>query len=278
MSHSSLWPYTVRIDPRANPARNAIAIYLLELEIPVPMAMLPHYLSYLGEAEGERWRAIRSTERQWQYLQSRLLRRVLLGAYTESDPAKLRFARDESGRTRLADFETLHFSLSLCASHVAMAVGSDAVLGIDVETIIPVRPSFPHIARDQFSASDLDQLRFCPSERRYSHFVELWTLKQAYRKALALGRHQSMANCTFSRNSAGLLECRDGAPPSGQELPTGFFSEQWGSSCHLSLAYRAGIPLSFRYLNGSGLTQAWPHKHHAPPWTGPASDAARQLS
>src|SRR4051812_38261985 len=39
MSHSSLWPYTDHIDPRANPARNAIAVYLLELDIPVPMEM-----------------------------------------------------------------------------------------------------------------------------------------------------------------------------------------------------------------------------------------------
>jgi 4'-phosphopantetheinyl transferase len=259
MPPSRLWPDTASIDPRANPARGAIAIYLLELDIPAPTGLLAQYLSYLGPAEGERWRAIRPAERQWQYLQSRVLRRVVLGAYVQRDPAQLTFERDEWRRTRLMGHETLHFSLAQCASHVAMAVGSDAVLGIDVETIVPVRPSFMHIARNHFSAADLDQLLDCPEPRRYSCFLELWTLKQAYLKALGLRTHKPMAHTNFSRTSSGLLVCDDRAPPPERERPTSFLSEKWVNSCQLALSYRAGLPVSFRYLNGNGLAQAWPH-------------------
>lgn len=262
MSQSILWPDTALIDIRANPVRDAIAIYLLELDIPAPMALLPRYLSYLGDAEGECKRAMRPTQRQWQYLQSRVLRRVVLGAYTEREPGQLRFTRDEWGRTRLADQDTLHFSLAQCASHVALAVGSGAVLGIDVETVFPMRPNFMHTARTHFSATDLEQLEAYPEARRYYHFLELWTLKQAYLKAIGLGIHRPMAPCTFSRTSSGLLVCQDRAPFSGREQPSAFLSQQWVNICQLGLAYRTGLPVSFRYLNGSNLAQIWPHMQH----------------
>ena len=259
MFHPRLWPETARIDPRANPAKDAIAVYLLELEIPVPVLLMPAYLSYLGNAEGERWRSIRTAERQWQYLQSRVLRRVVLGAYTERDPAQLHFARDDWGRTRLADHGALHFSLTQCASHVAIAVGSDAVLGIDAETIFPVRPRFMHIARAYFSSGDLAQLMSGPERHRYHSFLELWTLKQAYLKALEPGLHRQMAHCSFARASGGLLVCQDQAPEPGRAVPTSFYSERWSNSCQLALAYRAGLPVSFRYLNGNNMGQVWPH-------------------
>ena len=263
MPHACLWPDTARIDPRANPVRDAIAIYLLELDIPRSLRLQPHYLSYLDPAEGERWRHIRSPERQWQYLQSRVLRRVLLSAYSGREPTRLMFTRDACGRLRLSDHQALYFSLTQCASHVAMAIGTDAVLGIDAETIFPVRPSFQQIARLHFSAAELRQLQACPEARRYSYFLELWTLKQAYLKALGRGVHKPLADISFARTGGGLLLCQDQAPPPGREAPTAFISEQWVNSCQLALAQRAGLPVSVRYLNGSGLTQAWPHAHLA---------------
>lgn len=259
MPYTRLWPDIARIDPRANPARDAIAVYLLELDMRAPLALLPAYLTYLGSDEGERWRAIRTAERKWQFLQSRVLRRVLLAAYTERDPAELEFASDEWGRERLADNKLLHFSMTQCASHVAMAVGSEGMLGIDAETIFPVRPSFMHIARDHFNGADLEQLLACPEPRRYSRFLELWTLKQAYLKALGRGAGQTMAHCNFSRTSTGLLVCQDSAPLADGDRPSAFHSEKWVNICQLALAYRAGLPVSFRYLNGSSLAQTWPH-------------------
>lgn len=236
-----------------------MAVYLLELDIPPPLAQLPQYLSYLAPAEGARWRGIRPAERQWQYLQSRVLRRVLLAAYTGREAARLHFARDEWGRTLVADHRALYFSLTQCASHVAIALGSQAALGLDAETVFPVRPSFLQIARSQFSQADLLQILTCPEPRRYGRFLELWTLRQAYLKALGRGRAKSLSDLSFSRASSGLLLCRDRTPQPTAMPPMAFLSEKWVNSCQLALAYRAGQPVSLHYLNGSQLRQDWPH-------------------
>ena len=249
MQDESYWPQP--IDPRGLPAENAVAIYLLELDQPASRTSTQRYLPLLATVEYANWQAIRPVERQWQYLQSRVLQRLVLGAYVERDPKQLRFQRDEWGRPRLAEHGTLHFSLSHCASHVALAVGSDPVLGVDVETVVPVRPSFMHIARQFFHAADLAQLLECPEEKRYSRFLELWTLKEAYLKAIGLGMHKPMADCGFERTPAGLIVAHDRAPVADRCAPDAFVAQRRMRGCQLALAYRYGRPVRFRYLNGN---------------------------
>jgi 4'-phosphopantetheinyl transferase len=245
------------IDPRDLPARNAVAIYLMELQQPASLAQTDTYLPLLAIGEQARWREIRPKERQWQYLQSRVLQRLVLGAYVDDDPRALAFTRDRWGRPSLADHDQLHFSLSHCASHVALAIGSDPVLGVDVETVVPVRPSFMRIARQFFHEADLAQVLECPEERRYSRFLELWTLKEAYLKALGLGMHKPMADCGFARTDQGLILAQDRAPVPDLPAPDAFIAQRRMRSCQLAVAYRQGRPVRFRYLNGNGSLH-WP--------------------
>lgn len=257
MPQPTLWTDTARIDVQANPVRDAVAIYMLELDIPAPLALLPDYLAFLGSGDEAR-RALRPSQHQWQYLQSRVLRRVVLGAYIGCAPGELRFTRDQWGRSCLSDHGALHFSLAACASHAALAVSSAAALGIDVKTVFPVRPSFMQLARAHFGGADLAQLEACPPAMRYQHYLELWTLKQAYLKAIGSGK-QPMTSCSFSRTSAGVLVCHDPTCPPERERPDAFLSQRWDSTCQLGLAHRAGLPLSYRYLNGNSVGHIWPH-------------------
>lgn len=253
-------PLPLPIDPRDLPARDAVAIYLMELQHPdggTHAAQANVWLPLLATGEQARLREIRPRERQWQYLQSRVLQRLVLGAYVDDDPRALAFTRDRWGRPSLADHGELHFSLSHCASHVALAVGSDPVLGVDVETVVPVRRSFMRIADQFFHGDDLAQLLGCPEEQRYARFLELWTLKEAYLKALGLGMHKPMADCGFARTAEGLIVARDRAPVPDLAVPDAFIAQRRMRSCQLALAYRRGRPVRFRYLNGNG-SLPWP--------------------
>ncbi len=254
MGEESLLPQP--IDPRGLPAENAVAIYLLEIDQSGSKSSTERYLPLLATLEYANWQAIRPVERQWQYLQSRVLQRLVLSAYLESDPKLLRFQRDEWGRPRLVEHSALHFSLSHCASHVAFAVGSDPVLGIDVETVVPVRPSFMRIARHFFHSDDLAQMLDCSEDQRYGRFLELWTLKEAYLKAIGLGMHKPMADCGFVRTPAGLIVAQDRAASSDRVAPDGFIAQRRIRGCQLALAYRRGRPVRFRYLN-SNTELAW---------------------
>ena len=245
------------VDPRDLPARNAVAVYMMELQWPADPAQTDVYLPLLALGELARWRAIRPVERQWQYLQSRVLQRVVLGAYVDDDPRALEFTRDRWGRSCLAEHDELHFSLSHCASHVALAIGSDPLLGVEVATVMPVRRGFMRIARRLFHPDDLAQLLDCPAERRYGRFLELWTLKTAYRKALGPGMHKPLADCGFGRTPEGLIVARDRAPLPDRAVPDGFVAQRRMRGCQIALAYRRGRPVRFRYLHG-GTALPWP--------------------
>lgn len=250
-------PLPLPVDPRDLPARNAVAIYLMELQPAADPARTDGYLPLLAIAELARWRAIRPGQCQWQYLQSRVLQRVVLGAYVDDDPRALAFKRDRWGRPCLAEHEELHFSLSHCATHVALAIGSDPLLGVDVATMVPVRRGFMRIAHRLFHQGDLAQLLDCPEERRYHRFLELWTLKRAYSKALGPGMARSMADCGFGRTPEGLIVAQDRAPLPDRTAPDGFVAVRRMRDCQLALAYRRGRPVRFRYLHGSAALP-WP--------------------
>lgn len=68
------------IDPRRLPVHNAVAVYLLELDHSACCESTQRYLPVLATPELANWQKIKPAERQWQYLQSRVLQRLVLGA------------------------------------------------------------------------------------------------------------------------------------------------------------------------------------------------------
>lgn len=139
---------------------------------------------------------------------------------------------------------------------MALAVGSDQVLGVDVETVVPARPSFMHIARQFFHPDDSAQLMEVPEGQRYACFLEQWTLKEAYLKALGLGMHKPMSDCHFERTPAGLIIAQDRMPMTDRITPDAFVAQRRMRFCQLALAYRYGRSVRFRHLN-SDVALPW---------------------
>jgi 4'-phosphopantetheinyl transferase len=256
-------PLPLPIDPCGLPARNAVAIYLMELQQPAGPTQADAWLPLLADAERANWRGIRQKERQWQYLQGCVLLRLVLGAYVDDDPRALAFTHDRCGRPALAGHGGLHFSLAHCASHVALAIGSDPVLGVDVQTVAPVRRGYMRIAHRFFHQADLAQLLDCPEERRHGRFLELWTLKEAYLQALGPGMRKPMADCGFARTPEGLIVAQDRAPLADLAAPDGFVAQRRMRGCQLAVAYRRGRPVRFRYLHGDA-SLPWPEASSNP--------------
>jgi len=123
-----------------------------------------------------------------QYALTRALQRQVLSAYApEVAPALWEFEATAEGRPFLAPvFERtgLSFNLSHTEGLVAMAVCRHARVGIDVEKMdrAPL-----DVAERYFSAAEIAQLRALPAEEQSRHFLRLWTLKEAYLKAIGTG-------------------------------------------------------------------------------------------
>jgi phosphopantetheinyl transferase len=143
-----------------------------------------------------------------------LLRRRLSG-HADVPPGSWRFAADGNGKPWIESDDPrqrLSFSLAHTRGCVACAITPAARLGVDVERV--ERASNPHDVADRFfSDEESAALRACPSDARPIRFVELWTLKEAFLKAVGTGLAGSLRAVSFR------FDDRDGFHCAG--LPSG---------------------------------------------------------
>ncbi len=133
-------------------------------------------------------------------LGARALQRAVLSRYVPRiAPRDWRFVRGESGRPSLAppfDAEGLNFNLAHTPGLVVMAVGRVAHIGIDVEAL-DKRVPMP-VARRYFSEREVAALDALAPEDQPRRFLRLWTLKEAYLKAVGEGLAGGLDSMTFT--------------------------------------------------------------------------------
>jgi 4'-phosphopantetheinyl transferase len=143
----------------------------------------------LSRAEIERRdRLLRPHDRR-DYTAAHGLLRVTLAAILDKAPEELTFASAKNGKPFLvpANGEAPpSFSLAHSRGLVACAIVPEGSVGIDVE---PVDDSVDTagIATRYFSADESAALQRYPAHERASRFCELWTLKEAFLKAVGTG-------------------------------------------------------------------------------------------
>ncbi|MBF0307832.1 MAG: 4'-phosphopantetheinyl transferase superfamily protein [Alphaproteobacteria bacterium] len=121
-----------------------------------------------------------------QYVTAHGMARSLIAELLGADPAGLRFAAG-GGKPRLIEpaVADLDLSLSHAAGIAACAVSFGGLIGIDVEPL--ARRVAPRVARRFLATDEAAWLEARPPECRPEDFLALWTLKEAFAKALGLG-------------------------------------------------------------------------------------------
>jgi 4'-phosphopantetheinyl transferase len=161
--------------------------------------------SLLAPDERERRERMALESGRRQQLLTRGLQREVLSKYApDIAPRDWRFQRGAAGRPSLAppfDATGLHFNLAHTSGLVAMAVARSPHVGIDVEAI-GKRVPLP-VARRYFSEREVAALFALPEERQPLHFLRLWTLKEAYLKALGEGLSGGLDRMTFTLDAGG---------------------------------------------------------------------------
>ncbi|HEX6395836.1 MAG TPA: 4'-phosphopantetheinyl transferase superfamily protein [Steroidobacteraceae bacterium] len=133
-------------------------------------------------------------------LLARALQREVLSRYEPAiRPAEWRFERGAHGRPGLAPAFAatgLNFNVAHAAGLVVVAVGRVARLGVDVEAL-DKRVPIP-VARRYFSPPEVAALDALAPEARARRFLRLWTLKEAYLKAVGEGLAGGLDRMTFT--------------------------------------------------------------------------------
>jgi len=172
-----------------------------------------------------------------QQLLARGLQRLVLSKYApEVAPRDWQFAQGAGGRPELAPpfaATGLHFNVAHSAGMVALAVGRVPLIGIDVEPFdrrVPV-----HLAPRYFSEREVAALQALPPEEQPRRFLRLWTLKEAYLKAVGKGLSGGLDSMTFTFEAGGGIGFEHGGDP---EADRWRFREFDPGGFLLALAYK----------------------------------------
>jgi 4'-phosphopantetheinyl transferase len=117
------------------------------------------------------------------------LLRTRLSQYADVGPAAWTFGALPGGKPFIlspSGAPTLAFNLSHTHGFVACAIAAGGEVGIDVESVDRATDG-RRIAARYFSKAERDWLDACDPRERAIRFIEHWTLKEAYLKAIGRG-------------------------------------------------------------------------------------------
>lgn len=109
--------------------------------------------------------------------------------YTEETPV----TKGKMGKPSLAYRPDIHYNLSH-ADGIAACIVSDCECGIDCERVREYRPN---VMKRAFSEKERDMVEKAPDDMKDQLFFRLWTLKEAYVKALGTGISYPMDTAEF---------------------------------------------------------------------------------
>jgi 4'-phosphopantetheinyl transferase len=171
-----------------------------------------------GEEQARASRFRREKDRT-AFVAAHALLRTTLAGYLGLEPAGLKFYEGRYGRPELAlgrNEQRLSFSLSHTDGLVGCAVSIGTEIGFDLEAARDPAPL--EVADRHFARLEVDWLSALPPRARHDKFYALWTLKEAFVKALGLGLNLPLdAFCiAFSPDGSARLGPSAAVPEGGE--------------------------------------------------------------
>ncbi len=124
--------------------------------------------------------------------------------YGENTPV----VKGKLGKPSLSEHPNIHYNLSH-AEGIAACMVSDCECGIDCENVRDFRPN---VMKRAFSEKEREMVESAPESERNLLFFRLWTLKEAYVKALGIGISYPMDTAEFSFEGENIIthikDCR----------------------------------------------------------------------
>lgn len=137
----------------------------------------------LSIAEQERLHHIRPPQQARLFLLGRYLLRQLLGDVLSQPPQSIAIKINARGKPQLVQPDW-HFNISHSGSTLALAIGNQAPLGIDVEGRQLSSMQIHRLARRYFTD---DEQTWLSQHNSADAFLQLWTIKEAVLKAHGSG-------------------------------------------------------------------------------------------
>ncbi|HHJ39384.1 MAG: hypothetical protein AXA67_05300 [Methylothermaceae bacteria B42] len=176
------------------------AIHVIRAQLEVDDTALSFLRPLLADEELEKASRLIQPVHQKRYIASMGILRSVLATYVGQHPKDLQFVRGQWGKPRLAgraENEGLVFNVSHSQEQMVIAIGYDRPLGVDVESIRPIK-TLAGMAKRCFSQHEFEAWTNLPAPERKTAFFRFWTLKEAFVKADGRGLGLGVQQCVFS--------------------------------------------------------------------------------
>lgn len=155
------------------------------------------YESYLSVVEMARANRFVSARLRDDFILAHGWMRQVLAMYLCCEPEKLQFADNGHGKPMLESGD-IRFNLSHSAGCVVLAVCRGVDVGVDVQ-FKDDRVDLLGIARRFFAPEEVRWLEQTPQSLRQDVFYRIWSLKEAYIKAVGVGMSLPLQDFAFGQ-------------------------------------------------------------------------------
>jgi 4'-phosphopantetheinyl transferase len=158
-------------------------------------------ISVLSDEERDRSKRFVFPADRRDFIVAHALTRRALAAHGGLAAGAWEFEVNEHGKPHVAravaEWIPISFNLSHTRGLVGCAVTADADIGFDVESIAAARKA-DSFARRYFAPNEVEFLDRCSTTERSEHLINLWTLKEAYIKAVGQGLSHPLHTFSFA--------------------------------------------------------------------------------
>ncbi|GGS92818.1 MULTISPECIES: 4'-phosphopantetheinyl transferase family protein [Streptomyces] len=193
----------------------------------LPAALAEPGLRPLLGHDWQRYRGTADAAIRYRFLTSRMIIKYTAAAALRTGPAEFDLAYKLGGRPFIRGLDQIDISLSHTDDLIAVGVCRTGRIGVDVEPA-DRRMSFELLRGHMCTPAEHAELARMSGERQTAELLRLWTLKEAYTKALGQGLQLGFTEFGFGLRSGGLI-APDGTPAGGGE---------WAFATHPVLADR----------------------------------------
>lgn len=166
------------------------------VDLDVNADALSHLTRWLSDDELVRAERFRSDLDRARYVVGRAALRRVLGDRLGCSPAAIRFSYGRNGKPIIEGGQGhVEFNLAHSGGDAVIALSDGAAVGVDIEHLGPIA-DVESLARLVFSDVELRELELTPDP--VSAFLNGWTRKEAYVKALGLGLTAPLREITVS--------------------------------------------------------------------------------
>ncbi|MFI0982644.1 4'-phosphopantetheinyl transferase family protein [Streptomyces sp. NPDC021093] len=152
----------------------------------LPAAVATPSLRPLLGRDWQRYRRTGDPTVRYRFVASRLATKYTAAAALHVDPAEIDLAYKTGGRPYLRGLGQIDVSLTHTDDLIAVGISRDGRIGVDAE---PADRRMPYelMRRQVLTPAERAELEVLTEEERTARMLRLWTLKEAYTKALGQG-------------------------------------------------------------------------------------------